>query len=205
MLLPLPERCERLIPHQLNHGNLALGMRLRDFCIDRGIVKADFGGVCRQIAKKNSVDAGPVNGAKAHGTRFAGRVQYTAAQFKASKLLARVADGYNFRVSSGIVAGGNLIRSLSENSALFYDDGSKRATSSRTDVFERQLYGASHESVVHVASFCHRGIVMSVSIWPPTNLRANRSTWTLSLPMFKAVSICGAMPYAKYFWQLISF
>jgi hypothetical protein len=68
-------------------------------------------------------------------------------------------------VSSGIVAGGNLIRSLSENSALFYDDGSKRATSSRTDVFERQLYGASHESMVHVASFCHRGIVMSVSIW----------------------------------------
>src|ERR1700681_1045676 len=185
MLLPRSKCRQCFLAHHLNHGNLTLRVRLGDFRVNGGIVKADFGSVCREIAKVNFANPGPVDCAQAHRARFAGGIEVTAPEFEAAKSLASLPDGQHFSVRRGIVRRRDLIGGFRYDDASFDDDGAKRPAASGTDIVDRKLNGARHESGVPVASFRHRVIVKGMPTQLPTNLRANRSSWTLSRPPFK--------------------
>jgi hypothetical protein len=164
MFLPGLKCRQRLLAHHLNHGYLTLGVRLRDFRIDRGIVKADSGGILREIAKVNFANPGPVDCTETHGAGFAGRVQITVPQFEARKFLASLADRQHFRMRRGVVRRRNSIGSLGNDVAVFHDNATERAAASGTDIFKRESNGAGHENVVHVARFRHRGMVKGILI-----------------------------------------
>jgi hypothetical protein len=164
MLHPRSKCRQSFLAHHLNHGNLTLRVRLGDLCIDGGIIKADFGSVRCEIAKVNFVNPGPIDCAKAHRAGFAGGVEVTAPEFEAAKSLASLPDGQHFSMRCGIVRRSDLIGSFRYNDAFFDDDGAKRPAASSANIVDRELNGAGHESVVHVASFRHRGIVKGVPI-----------------------------------------
>jgi hypothetical protein len=166
MLLPRSKCCQCFLAHHLNHGNLALGVRLGDFCIDSGIIKADFRSVRCEIAKVNSVNPSPVDCAQAHWAGFAGGIEVTAPEFEIVKFLARLADGQHFSVCRGIVHRRNLIRTFGYDDAFFDDDTAERPATPGAYILERELNGAGHESLVYVAWFRHRVIVKGT--WTPT-------------------------------------
>jgi hypothetical protein len=141
-------------------------VRLGDFCIDRGIIKADFRSVRCEIAKVHSVNPSPVDCTQAHGAGFAGGIEVTAPEFETAEFLARLADGQHFSVRRRIIHRRNLIRALRYDDAFFDDDGAERAAAPGAYILERELNGASHESFVHVAWFRHRVIVKGA--WTPT-------------------------------------
>ena len=141
-------------------------MRLGDFCIDSGIIKADFRSVRREIAKVNFANPGPVDCAQAHRARFTGGVEVTAPELEAIKSLARLSDGQHFSVRRGIVHRRNLIRTFRYDDAFFDDDGAERPAAPGAYILERELNSAGHESFVHVAWFRHCVIVKGA--WIPT-------------------------------------
>ena len=164
MFFPSSKCRQRLFAHHRNHGDLTLGVRLRDFRIDRGIVKADSGGILSEIAKVNFANPSPVDCTETHGAWLAGRVQLTVPQFEARKFLASLPDRQHFRMRRGIVHSRNSIRSFGNNAAVFHHNATERAAASGTDIFKRELNGAGHENVVHVGRFRHRGIVKGILI-----------------------------------------
>ena len=166
MLFPRSKRRQCFVAHHLNHGNLALGVRLGDFFIDSGIIKADFRSVRCEIAKVNSVNSSPVDCAQAHGAGFAGGIEVTASEFETAKFLARLADGQHFSVRRGIVHRRNLIRTFRYDDAFFDNDTTEWPAAPRAYILERQLNGAGHERFIHVAWFRHRVIVKGA--WTPT-------------------------------------
>jgi hypothetical protein len=166
MLLPRPKCRQCFLAHHLDHGNLALGVRLGDFCIDRGIIKADFRSVRCEIRKVHSVNPSPVDCTQAHWAGFAGGIEVTAPELETAKFLARLADGQHFSVRRRIIHRRNLIRALRYDDAFFDDDGAEGAAAPGAYILERELNGASHESFVHVAWFRHRVIVKGA--WTPT-------------------------------------
>ena len=159
MLLPRSKCRQGFLAHHLNHGNLALGVRLGDFCVDCRIIKADFRRVRCEIAKVNSVNSSPVDRAQAHGARFAGGIEVTAPEFETAKFLTRLADGQYFSVRRGVVHRRNLIRTFRYDDAFFDNDTAEWPAASGAYILERQLNGAGHESFVHVAWFRHHVIV----------------------------------------------
>src|SRR6266436_3468814 len=93
ILLPRSKCRQCFLAHHLNHGNLALGVRLGDFRVDSGIIKADFGSVCCEIAKVNFADSSPVDCAQAHRARLARGIEVTAPELEAIKSLASLSNG----------------------------------------------------------------------------------------------------------------
>src|SRR6266403_2825042 len=174
ILLPRSKCRQCFLAHHVNHGNLTLRVRLGDFRVDSGIIKADFGSVCCEIAKVNLANPGPVDCAQAHRARFAGGVEITAPEFEIAKFLARLADGQHFSVRRRVVHRCNLIRTFGYDDAFFDDDGAERPAAPGAYILERELNGASHESFVHVAWFRHRVIVKGVRI-PTTQESARKS------------------------------
>ena len=150
------------------------GVRLGDFRIDSGIIKADFGSVCCEIAKVNFADPSPVDCAQAHWAGFAGGIKVTAPEFETAKFLASLADGQHFSVRRGIIRRRDLIGAFRYDDAFFDDDSAERAAASGADILERELNGAGHESVVHVAWFRHRVIVKGART-PATRESARKS------------------------------
>src|SRR5271165_1534835 len=134
-------------------------MRLGDFCVNCGVIKADSGGVRGEIAEVNFVNPGPVDCTQAHGAGFAGSVEIAASKFEAAKPLAGLANRQHFSVRGGIVRGRDLIYTFGYDLAFLHDDTTERPTAPGTDVFEGELYGAGHENVVRVAWFRHCVIV----------------------------------------------
>src|SRR6202163_4560349 len=159
MLLPRSKCRQCFLAHHLNHGNLTLRVRLGDFRVNGGIVKADFGSVCREIAKVYFANPGPVDCAQAHRARFAGGVEITVPEFETAKSLASLSDGQHFSVRCRIVHRRDLIGGFRHDDAFFDDDGAKRPAASGAYILERELNGAGHESFVHVVWFRHRVIV----------------------------------------------
>lgn len=164
MLLPRSKCRQCFFAQHLNHGNSALGVGPRDLRINSGIVKADFGSVGCKIAKINFVDVRPIDRSETHGAGFAGGIEITAPQFEAAKFLARLPDREHLGVRCGIVRCSDLIGSLRYDDAFFDDDGAERSTASGTDIVDRELNGAGHESVVHLPLFRHRVIIKGVPI-----------------------------------------
>ena len=171
MLLPRSKCRQCFLAHHLNHGNVTLGVRLGDFCIDSGIIKADFRSVRCEIAKVNSVNPSPVDCAQAHWAGFAGGVELTAPEFETAKFLARLADGEHFSVRRRIVHRRNSIRTFRYDDAFFDDDGAERPAAPGAYILERELNGAGHESFVHVAWFRHRVIVKGATPTTPESAR----------------------------------
>jgi hypothetical protein len=154
MLFPRSKCRQCFLAHHLNHGNLALGVRLGDFRIDSGIIKADFGSVGCEIAKVNFADPSPVDCAQAHRAGFAGGIKVTAPEFETAKFLARLADSQHFSVRRRVVHRRNLIRTFRYDDAFFDDDTAERAAAPGTYILERELNGAGHEG--SVAGIDHR-------------------------------------------------
>ncbi len=159
MLLPRSKCRQCFVAHHLNHRDLALGVRLGDFFIDSGIIKADFRSVRREIAKVNSVNPSPVDCAQTHWAGFARGIEVAAAEFETAKFLARLADGDHFSVRRGIVHRRNLVCAFRYDDAFFDDAGAERPAAPGAYILERELNGAGHERFIHVAWFRHRVIV----------------------------------------------
>jgi len=121
MVLPCTKRSQCFLAHHRNHGDLSLGVGLGEFRVNGGVVKADFRGVGGEVGKVHLVDPGPVNSAQAHGARFAGGVQITAAKLETPKFPAGLTDRQYFGVRGRIVHRGNPIRSFGQDLA-FSDD-----------------------------------------------------------------------------------
>ena len=173
MLLPRSKCRQCFLAHHLNHGNLALRVRLGDFRVDSGIIKADFGSVCRQIAKENFANPGPVDRSQAHRTWFAGSVEVAVPEFEAAKFLASLPDSQHFSVRCGIIRRSDPIGGFRYDDAFFDDDGAERPAAPGAYILERELNGAGHESFVHVVWFRHRVIVKGVR--SPTEESARKS------------------------------
>src|ERR1700687_6297373 len=131
MFLPGSKCRQCFLAHHLNHGNLALGVRLGDFRIDSGIIKTDLRGVRCEIAKVDSVNPSPVDCAQAHWAGFAGGIEVTAPEVETAKFLARLADGPHFSVRRGIGHRRTLIRTFRYDDAFFDDDGAERTAAAR--------------------------------------------------------------------------
>ncbi len=149
-------------------------MRLGDFRVDGGIIKADFRSVRCEIAKVNSVNPSPVDCAQTHRAGFARGVEVTAPEFETSKFLARLADGHHFSVRRRIIHRRNLVCAFRYDDAFFDDDGAERPAAPGAYILERELNGAGHESFVHVAWFRHRVIVKGAQT-PTTRESARKS------------------------------
>ena len=80
------------------------------------------------------------------------------------KFLARQPNRQHLRMCRGIVRRSDLVRALGDDVAIFCDNTTERAATPRTDIRNRKLNGAGHESVVHWAWFRHRVIVKGVKI-----------------------------------------
>src|ERR1700737_1720269 len=139
VLLPHSKCRQCFLAHHANHGNLTFGVRLGDFRVDCGIVKADFGSVCCEVAKVDFANPGPVDCAQAHRARFAGGVEITAPEFEAANSLASLPDGQHFSVRCGIIRRRHLIDGFRYDGAFLDDDGAKRAAASGTDLVAREL------------------------------------------------------------------
>src|SRR5215469_7675948 len=87
--LPGPERFERFIAHDLNHGDFPLGMRLRDFPVNKRIIEAGSRRVGRRAGVVYAGGSRPIDGPQAHGTGLAGRVELATAKLEAAEFRAR--------------------------------------------------------------------------------------------------------------------
>src|SRR5208282_1210311 len=201
MLLPGSKGRQCFLAHHLSHGNLALRVRLLDFRIDRGIVKADSCCVRGEIAKVNSVDASPIDRTEAHGAGFAGSVEIAALKLEESKFLAGLANGQYFSVRRGIVGRCNLIRGFRYDVAIFCDDGAERTTAPGAYIIKRELNRAGHESFVHGAWFRHPHCVIVKGVLTSATRACARKSVVMDsfAAAVEKVSISGVREYAKFF------
>src|SRR5580700_2645411 len=134
LVFPCPKRRQGLFAHHLNHRNLALRVRLRDFSIDQRIVKPDSGSIGIGIAKINAGKASPVDCTQTHGARLAGSVDLAAFQIEDSKFLAGRANGNYLGVRGWIVGRGDLIGGFGNHGPVFDYDSAERSAASGVDV-----------------------------------------------------------------------
>ena len=147
---PCAESGECLVAHDLNHGDAALSVRLFEFAVNKGVVETNFGSVFGGVCEINARKASPVNGAKTHGTGFAGGVDFTILEFEIAQFLAGLADGQHFGVRGGIICGSDAIGSFGNDLMVFYNDGRKRATASGLNAFDGELNRTGHKRIDHV-------------------------------------------------------
>ena len=122
MVLPCTKRSQCFLAHHRNHGDLSLGVGLGEFRVNGGVVKADFRGVGGEVGEVDFVNTCPVNSAQAHGARFAGRIEVTAAKLEIPKFTAGLTDRQDFCVRRRIVHSRNSIRRFGYDLALFDDN-----------------------------------------------------------------------------------
>src|ERR1700739_2110997 len=82
LFLPGAKSREGLLAHHGNHRDGTLAQRLGDFAIDKRIVESDLGSVRRQVAEVDAGQPRPIDRAQAHGTRFAGSINFAAGQLE---------------------------------------------------------------------------------------------------------------------------
>src|SRR5438128_3215770 len=138
-----------LVAHERNHRNPPAGERLAYLIVNEGIAKSDCCRVFSSVGKINPCRPCPVDGAKAHRTRLAGRVNLTIGKLESSKFLASFADGDDLRVRSGIIARSDLVGALRDDFSIFHDDRGEGPTFSRSNIFEREFDGPRHEAIRH--------------------------------------------------------
>src|ERR1039458_6155912 len=149
-VFPGTKRSQSFLAHDLNHRNLTLRMRLRDFAIDQRIVESDPGCICIGIGKIDPGKTGPVDCPQAHGTRLTGGIDLATFEVENAEFLARLTYGNHFRVRGRIICGSDLIRALCNNRAVFHNDRTEGSTAPGVDVVNREPNGAGHERIVHV-------------------------------------------------------
>src|ERR1039458_4797910 len=119
-VFPGTKRSQSFLAHDLNHRNLTLRMRLRDFAIDQRIVESDPGCICIGIGKIDPGKTGPVDCPQAHGTRLTGGIDLATFEVENAEFLARLTYGNHFRVrridSSELRALENLAKVAEEKS-----------------------------------------------------------------------------------------
>src|SRR5215472_10868366 len=109
LLLPGPESRESLFLHQLKHRDPALGNGLRELAIDERIVETDARRSGGRVAKVHTSQVRPIDSAQAHGAWLARGVNLAILKNESVELGASLANGYDLRVSRGIVGRGHAI------------------------------------------------------------------------------------------------
>lgn len=150
MILPNPKSGERFIAHYLDGGDVALGMKLFELAIDKGVIEANFSGVLCSVGEINSREAGPIDCTKAHGTWFARGVKLAILEFEDAKFSASLANGHDFCMSRRIIGGGHLIEALGKDCVVLYNDRTEGTTTPGLNAIDRQLNRTCHETVAHV-------------------------------------------------------
>jgi hypothetical protein len=147
LLFPGAKRIERFFAHHLDHGDFALRVGLGNFLVDEGVIETSFRGIGCSRGKINAIEARPVNGAQAHGARFAACVNFATLEVEFFEFFAGLADRGHFGVGGGIVCGGYAVGGLRDNLSIFYNQRTEGTTSARLYVLECKRNGALHESV----------------------------------------------------------
>jgi len=120
---------------------------------------------------------------------------------KIVQLAASLPDGNNFSVRRGIVGRCNLIRGFRYDVAIFHDDGAEWTAAPGAYILERELNGAGHESLVHLAWFRHpHCVIVKGVLTSATRARARKSVvMNAFAAAVEKVSISGVREYAKFF------
>src|SRR5579864_1101921 len=148
---PFAKRLEPRFPHHRLERNPARAVRALQFFVDEGIVESGFRGIVRGGRKKNPVRPRPVDGAEAHRTGLAARVDLAAGQLKRAQSAAGFANGSHFRVRRGIVRGSDQICAGRDDASTLHYDRAEGAAPPRTHVLHRRLDRLLHEGVAHSA------------------------------------------------------
>ena len=163
------ELCMRILPVCLKHfqpscseealcGYFALRWIARYFPIDEVVVKADGGGVLAGAGKVHRSGSGPVDGAKAHGTGFAGGVQNAFVELEGVELSAGVPYGFDFGMGGGILAQQYAVIALAYYLPIPDDYGTKGSAIAASPAFIGQLDGELHKCFMF---WSHRGVCLA--------------------------------------------
>src|SRR5574343_1083640 len=106
----------------------ALGKVAAEFGIQFVVAKTDGCRFRPAIGKDNALDTRPVGRRQTHRAGLAGGIQGAAGQMKVPECRTSQANGTDFSMGCGGVAGDNPVPAFGHNAAFTYDYGTKRAT-----------------------------------------------------------------------------
>lgn len=107
-----------------------------------GVVEAGGGGFELGGSVVDAVQAGPEDGAEAHGTGFATGIDFAAGEVVGVEFRGGAADGGDFGVGGGVVGGGYEIGAFSDQFPGLNDDGAE-GPAAVVDVFDGERDGAA--------------------------------------------------------------
>lgn len=116
------------------------------------VAEADFAIVGNGAAIIHLLDIGPKAGAEAHVARLARGVELAAREVESVEVVARVADGRNLAMASGVVVAHHAVMPMSHNLAILHDDRTERPAMAGMDAFPSLFDGHLH---VFVRRFLH--------------------------------------------------
>ena len=146
-LLPEAEGFEALGTHERQRGNGALGGGKRYLVVDEGVVEAYGRCVGAGVCVVDALDAGPIDGAQAHGAGLARAVNFAATQVKCTLGSTSRTNGAHLGVGRGVVQDGYAVGAGGHNLAIAHDDSSKGAAAA-LDTLLRELDGHTHKLIL---------------------------------------------------------
>src|SRR5579859_4935229 len=124
-------------------------MGQRQLPVDEGIIKARTRGVLFGAAVINARRSCPVDCPQAHGAGLTGGIDFASSKLEVFQFPASISDGYNFRMGSGVICGGDLVYSGGHHGSILHHQSCERPAT-LLDVLHRKLNGLSHEFIFHV-------------------------------------------------------
>ena len=144
---PVAERLLRLKPHQSDARDGTLRFRQRYLVVDELVAEIDVVGIGGGVAVVDFLYPAPVDGAEAHRTRFARRVDDAVVEFECTELAAGGTDGGHLGMGGGVVVRGDAVDTSSDHRALAHYD-SAEGTAAVIYVGNGGVYRKLHEMTV---------------------------------------------------------
>lgn len=141
--LPEAEGAEGVGAGHMDAGQVPLLAGKRQLFVDICVGEVDGGGILLGVAEVDALHAGPVEGAQAHGARFAAAVDGAAGKRIGAERGAGIAYGLHLGVGRGVIETRDAVDALPYYlPAARYDRAEGSATAARA--LGGQLYGPLH-------------------------------------------------------------